>query len=329
MKNLVSVVVPTYNQEKILKDCIDGVLSQDLSLIKELIISDDASTDNTRKTINYYHNKFPDLIIPIYRDENLGVRLNTSLAWSKCSGEYIACCAGDDIWIDKNHIAKQVQILEKNVNYIFIGTNAIKWNLKTNEYSLIDKPLPGRPLSPTDYLIGGPIVGSTYMWRNKISKELIDIYNNNGDTRFFMYLAHLGAFYDRQSISTIYRFNESGAFYEQNNSIEKRVNKYIGKIYKNNIFDTYSDGHYNLEIKNKNNILIRRIINNYLRTGNILNALVFFQQYDFSNSNSRKKRFFFKLLKLFLNLFDGFLGKAYNKKFNKIKKSHELKSLLA
>ena len=135
------MVLPTFNQEEILKDCIDGILSQDLSLIKEFIIADDAITDNTRKVIDYYHNKFPDLIIPFFRNENLGVRLNVSLAWEKCSGDYIAGCAGDDIWIDCKHLTKQIEILEQNKQYLFVVTNAIEWDIQTNKHILKDKAL--------------------------------------------------------------------------------------------------------------------------------------------------------------------------------------------
>jgi glycosyltransferase involved in cell wall biosynthesis len=324
MKNKVSVVTVAYDQENILSECIEGVLKQDLTLIKEYIIADDASTDNTRKIIERYSTKYPNLIKPIFRKKNLGTRGNILDCWKRCIGKYIATCAGDDIWIDKKYITKQVQILDKNEDYFLVGTNGIIWDVDSNEYSLKDIPLPNKVLSPLDYLIGGPIIGSNYMWRNNLSEELFEVYKNHGDTRFFMYLAYKGAFYDRRSISTIYRASKSGAFFKKNNSTKKIINNYIAKIYRNNKFDTYSDGQYENEIISKNNLLIRKIIKNYLRTGKFFNALVFFHRYDYSISNSRKKRFLFKILKLFLNLFDAFLIKAYDKKFNKIIKFHNL-----
>tara|TARA_B100000287_G_scaffold410242_1_gene438426 strand:- start:82 stop:1041 length:960 start_codon:yes stop_codon:yes gene_type:complete len=314
VKNLVSIVTITYNQESELADCIEGVLKQDLSLIKEYIIADDASNDGTKKIIEKYHGEYPELIKPIYRAKNLGIRENILNCWKSCNAKYIASCAGDDIWIDKNHIAKQVQKLEKNYNYNLIGTNSIRWLLNKNKYNLKDKPLPGKTLSPVDYLIGGPIVGSTYIWRNNISEELFDIYKNHGDTRFYMYLAYKGAFYDRRSISTIYRVSKHGAFLSENSSNEIRINNYIGKIYNNNIFDKYSEGQYSIEIKKANNILIRRIIKNCLRAGKFFDALVFFYRYDYSISNSQIKRFVFKIIKLFLSIFDGYLMKSYNRK---------------
>ena len=59
------------------------------------------------------------------------------------------------------------------------------------------------------------MAGSTYVWRNNLSQELIDIYRNHGDTRFFMYLAQQGCgYYNSNVISTLYRVSNLEIFQE-------------------------------------------------------------------------------------------------------------------
>ena len=53
----VSVIVPNYNNEKYLRQCLDSILSQTYS-IKELIIYDDCSTDESRKILKEYAEKY-------------------------------------------------------------------------------------------------------------------------------------------------------------------------------------------------------------------------------------------------------------------------------
>jgi glycosyltransferase involved in cell wall biosynthesis len=77
-KPVISICIPTYNREQLIGDCLDSVVSQindnNLSLI-EIIISDNASTDNTKKIVETYQQKYSN--ISYYRnDSNLGLIRN-------------------------------------------------------------------------------------------------------------------------------------------------------------------------------------------------------------------------------------------------------------
>ena len=67
---LVSVVTITYNHEKYIRDCLEGIVMQKTDFAFELLIHDDASTDNTANIIREYEHRFPDIIKPIYQTEN-------------------------------------------------------------------------------------------------------------------------------------------------------------------------------------------------------------------------------------------------------------------
>ena len=104
----VSVIMPTYNCEKFIEQSIRSVLIQKVSL--ELIIIDDASTDNTFDIVQ----KFLDHadIFYIKNSVNQGVAAARNQGINRARGEYIAFLDADDWWDDKK-LEKQIQKLEK------------------------------------------------------------------------------------------------------------------------------------------------------------------------------------------------------------------------
>src|SRR5688572_18415960 len=94
-KPLVSVALCTFNGDKYLEQQLLSVLQQTWQPL-ELIISDDASTDNT---INILKTFEQDSRVKIYYQENnLGLSANYSFVSSKTNGHYIAFSDQDDIW---------------------------------------------------------------------------------------------------------------------------------------------------------------------------------------------------------------------------------------
>lgn len=106
----------------------------------EVIIHDDASTDNTASVIKEYGEKYPNIIIPILQKENQfskGIRPSQTYVWPKAQGKYIALCEGDDYWIDPYKLQKQVDFLEKYLDYSFVYTPARVIDQKTGEIKKI------------------------------------------------------------------------------------------------------------------------------------------------------------------------------------------------
>ena len=106
----ISVVIVAYNQEKYISQAIESVLAQDLSCVREIIISDDGSTDGTLRIAKSYAAKNP--LIKIIENDTLfdsrfakipaalhmRIRDNYIRAFSAASGDYIAVLEGDDYW---------------------------------------------------------------------------------------------------------------------------------------------------------------------------------------------------------------------------------------
>jgi glucosyltransferase len=122
-KPAVSVVCITYNQEKFIKDALDGFIMQKTNFPFEVIISDDKSTDDTPKIIAEYAKKYPEIIKPLLRDKNLGVSENFLSTIDKAQGKYIALCEGDDYWVDANKLQRQYDFLEKHNEFVAVQTD--------------------------------------------------------------------------------------------------------------------------------------------------------------------------------------------------------------
>ena len=116
-KPLVSICCITYNHEKFLEDALEGFLIQKTEFPFEILIHDDASTDQTAKIIREYEAKYPNLIKPVYQTKNQfskGIKPNLAYNFPRATGKYIALCEGDDFWTDPYKLQKQVNFLEAN-----------------------------------------------------------------------------------------------------------------------------------------------------------------------------------------------------------------------
>lgn len=127
MHPLVTIWCPTYNHEKFIAKCLDGFIMQQTNFTFEIIVHDDASTDNTRSILVSYAKKHPHIFNNIYQDVNQLSRDSSALArimTSSSKGKYIALCEGDDYWTDPYKLQKQVDFLEANPDMSLCAHNA-------------------------------------------------------------------------------------------------------------------------------------------------------------------------------------------------------------
>lgn len=114
---IVSICCITYNHEKYIEKTLDGFLMQEVDFPYEVLIHDDASTDNTQRIIQEYQVKYPNIIKPIFQVDNQyskNIKINFTYNFPRAKGKYIAMCEGDDYWIDKFKLQKQVEYMESN-----------------------------------------------------------------------------------------------------------------------------------------------------------------------------------------------------------------------
>ena len=126
---LVSIVCDVFNHEHFLHDCLNGFLIQEVDFDYEILIHDDASTDNSPSIIKDYQKRYPNLFIPIFQTINQyskGIGSWKTIQFPRARGKYIAICEGDDYWIDKHKLQKQVDFLERHPDYSMCFHNAIE-----------------------------------------------------------------------------------------------------------------------------------------------------------------------------------------------------------
>lgn len=93
----VSVIVPNYNGERYLEECLLSVLSQTHKNI-EIIVVDDCSSDSSRDIISEYSRKFEN-IKPLYKNKNGGVSAARNSGVGVSSGKFITTLDSDDIYL--------------------------------------------------------------------------------------------------------------------------------------------------------------------------------------------------------------------------------------
>lgn len=117
----ISIVVCSYNHEKLIKQALMGILNQKTKYSYEIIVADDASKDETPNIIRAIQQRYPDKMRKcILRDSNVGIGMNYYEALSLAEGEYLAICDGDDCWTDEHKLEKQIDFLEQNNQFTVV-----------------------------------------------------------------------------------------------------------------------------------------------------------------------------------------------------------------
>jgi glycosyltransferase involved in cell wall biosynthesis len=116
------VAVITYNHEPFIAQAIESVLMQETPFVVELVIGEDCSTDGTRRIVQAYADKYPNVISALLPERNLGMARNYDAVWEACRGKYIAWLEGDDYWRTPQKLQKQVALMEANPHYSMCGT---------------------------------------------------------------------------------------------------------------------------------------------------------------------------------------------------------------
>ena len=235
---VVSISCITYNHAPFIRQCLDGFLMQQTNFAFEVLIHDDASTDGTTEIIKEYEARYPDVIKPIYEEENQWVKGRRGSAvfnFPRARGKYIALCEGDDYWTDPFKLQKQVDFLESNPEYSMCFTNAIQ---HFEDGSAADRPF--SDIYEKDYsgieLFSNWCVptASIVLKRNVIQSGLFQVASTNqnfvfGDIILILTCASLGRVKALPVFTTVYRITGCGALARQDSTVEGQLS-YIKHI---------------------------------------------------------------------------------------------------
>ncbi len=116
----VSVVCTAYNHGAWIRDALEGFVGQKTNFAYEILVSDDASADDTAAIIREYAERYPALVRPFCLEKNLfsqGVNLYDEVLYPAARGRYIALCEGDDYWTDPEKLQLQADFLDAHPAY--------------------------------------------------------------------------------------------------------------------------------------------------------------------------------------------------------------------
>ena len=117
----VSILIPAYNVEKYLSQCLDSVCNQTYRDI-EIIVINDGSNDNTWTILSQYAKK--DTRIKSFSRENKGVAITRNELLDRATGDFVLFVDSDD-WIEPDMISTLVEVCEKNSVELAMCRNVI------------------------------------------------------------------------------------------------------------------------------------------------------------------------------------------------------------
>ncbi|WP_394405152.1 glycosyltransferase family 2 protein [Streptococcus sp. 20-1249] len=119
----ISVIIPAYNAEKTIERAVKSIYLQSRrDLIKEVLVIDDGSNDQTQKIVLNLIKKWPEFSLRIISKENGGVASARNIGLQKANGKWIAFLDADDEWTQEK-LAIQEDILNRYPEIDCLGAN--------------------------------------------------------------------------------------------------------------------------------------------------------------------------------------------------------------
>ena len=132
---LISVIIPCYNVESFISECVDSVINQIYKQI-EIICIDNNSSDNTWETLQTLQTKHPQLLIEKQLKPGANAARNKGLLLSK--GEWIQFLDADDL-LEPNKINHQIKLIQQcNIEIAFVAAASKKRSVNGIEKTICD-----------------------------------------------------------------------------------------------------------------------------------------------------------------------------------------------
>ncbi len=241
-RSLVSILIPCYNHEKYVGDCLQSILAQDYPEY-EVIICDDCSKDASMEVIRQQEKDFQKKGISMTvmaNKENQGLIRNLNRMLKEAKGEYIKIIASDDIFCE-NYLREMVAVLEKDKDAKFAFSNAIRVKEETtypvqkqHEIAPLMEKLPDYKENVLERIfVDNFIPAPTTLFRRSVFEELGDYDENIGIEDLEMSLRVLQRYPNGVTASekclVYYRVNDNSMSSVANNAGAKRRMKFMLK----------------------------------------------------------------------------------------------------
>ena len=193
----VDIIIPNFNKEAFLDECIQSVINQDFKNWK-LYIIDDCSTDKSKEIINKYSTN--SKINKFFLTKNKGPSFCRNIGIRKSSSDYICFLDSDDIW-EKNKLNDQLRFMIKNdysftfSNYTNIYNDNSKKEVITKKKFNLKNFQMDTSINSSTIILKRSIIGLTkfkrinlledYLFKCDLLKKNITAYNVNSSLAFY------------------------------------------------------------------------------------------------------------------------------------------------
>lgn len=211
MQPLVSIRIVTYNHEKYISQCLEGVLAQRTEFPFEVIVGEHSSVDRTQEIVLGYQEKFPDNLRVLITAREESMMQNLLRVQQACRGKYQAMCEGDDYWIDPLKLQKQVDFMERHPDIPMCFHNAFVTREKSFDARYYFSAAMKEKLSFADaYLLSIPT--ASILGRSTVLNTMPEWRVNimNGDRLLRLWCAHHGPLGYLADVMSVYRKHAGG-----------------------------------------------------------------------------------------------------------------------
>lgn len=267
---LLSVWCITYNHGKYIEDAIKGFLSQITDFDFEIVVHDDASTDETTNIITRYQQEYPEKIRTIIQKENLYSKSSKNWHGRKAimekelKGKYIAVCEGDDFWLDAHKLQIQVDYMEAHPECIMTVHDAVICNCLDGSVKDMAPYNCEKDISAEELIMwyNGNTPTASMVYR----REVLDINGffvnmHGGDWALELYSITKGRVHYFDRIMSCYRANADNSFTQREwGNIKRRIEIRIGQMFFLRQYNDYTQKKYEKFIIIKMNEILQSLL---------------------------------------------------------------------
>lgn len=259
---ILTVYCLTYNHEKYIEQTLKGFVSQKTNFRYKVLVHDDCSTDGTADIVRKYAEKYPDIIVPVFEEENQyskDVNVIRTVLLPMFEGEYIAACEGDDYWCDENKLQKQVDFLNAHPEYVACIHNTYELNTRTGKKRLINSSNEDYDVPFSQIIEGGNSVFqmSSLMWRHELEKvyesedrpAFLKVPSSFGDYQRGIFLCANGKMRFLKEVMSVYRYMTPGSWTSRNHSVSAIEKTCVSMKEMLLLVDDYTEKKYHKDIE--------------------------------------------------------------------------------
>ena len=232
---LFSIVVPVYNVENYLEECVDSIIEQIINLPNEceLLLIDDGSTDSSGKICDSYRLKYPEMI-RVFHNNNQGLLLTRRFGFKHAIGKYIVNCDSDDKFEETALMELKKVIIEYNYPDVvlfdhFLYNGKEKKIAYKNRFTYEHSCLVNKETILKQFLIAHDVVS---MWGKICKRDCVDI---KKDYSLFSTINN-----GEDSLQSIEIFNNSNTFVYLNRILYNyRIGSGMTKKYDSGYFTSF------------------------------------------------------------------------------------------